>query len=1057
MLLLLPSGRADGPTGVSRRDISTGREGGNSSVPRRRRGGGIAVLEGPFCHCYGSRMLDSLLRDLQADDWFQSAVAASQVQERRQAAVTTVAVRADLEAALGRLGIRQLYTHQAETLQRAREGAHVVVSTPTASGKTLCFNLPVLETVLEARERGRDAHALYLFPLKALEHDQLKNLHRLRDALSLEATFHAAILDGDSRDAERKRLQQQPPHLLLTNPDMLHAALLPGHERWSRFFAGLRWIVLDELHTYRGVFGSHVLQILRRLLRLAAHYGAAPQVLAASATIRNPGELAQQLFGLPFVTVTESGAPAGPRSVFLLDPQAYALDFATTLFGRCVGAGVKTIAFCKSRRATELLYTWALQRFPALRGRTSAYRSGYLAEERREIEAALFGGTLQGVVSTSALELGIDVGGMDACILVGYPGSIMSTWQRGGRAGRGDGPAALFLVAGRDALDQYYVASPQTFFRATPEPAVVDATNPGIRAAHLLCAGAEQPLRHDEPAFADLDWPAARTALLQQGALLQSVDGEFWLPLQARPHRFVDLRQCGETYSIHRSEQPRRVLGTIGGSRVFHECHEGAVYMHRGAHLQVTDLDLERKRVQVVPTDGSSMTQARSAKHTEILEILASRRAGVTPVHFGRLRITQRITGYDKRSTADQKLLGSFALDLPPTIYETEGWWLELDPALGPALAAASQHRMGSLHAIEHACIALSPLFLLCDAADLGGITFTEHPQVPAGAVFVYDTFPGGIGLTARTFELAGELLQAVLERLEGCDCSAGCPGCVHSPRCGAGNYPLDKRRARSALRLLLGHAPLPRPPHPPATPPELPRPAPAPGLPAALAPELPRVTLLRREPRLSVLDLETRYAAAEVGGWRHIERMRLALAVVYDETLDRFTTYHETEVSALVEALFAADLVLGFNVLRFDYAVLAPYTRRLLARLPTFDMLRGLRERLGFRVSLDNLARATLERPKSADGLQSLAWVRQGRLDLVEEYCRRDVELTRDLFRHALASGTLCFERRGVRFRTPLLHWERQRLQDEALRAVAARWRTTSSQLWSAPRPAAG
>ena len=1009
-------------------------------------------------------MLDSLLRELSADDWFQSAVAASRVRERRPAAAATLALRPDLRAALERLGIGPLYTHQAEALRLARAGAHVVVSTPTASGKTLCFNLPVLETVLEARAAGRAAHALYLFPLKALEHDQLKSLHRLRDALGLEEAFRAAILDGDSRDAERRRLQEQPPHLLLTNPDMLHASLLPGHERWSRFFAGLRWIVLDELHTYRGVFGSHVLQILRRLRRLAAHYGAAPQVLAASATIRNPGQLAEQLFGLPFVTVSESGAPAGPRSLFLLDPQAHALDFATTLFGRCVGAGVKTIVFCKSRRATELLYTWALQRFPALRGRTSAYRSGYLAEERREIEAALFGGSLQGVVSTSALELGIDVGGMDACILVGYPGSIMSTWQRGGRAGRGDGPAALFLVAGRDALDQYYVAAPQTFFAATPEPAVVDATNPGIRAAHLLCAGAEQPLRHDEPAFADLEWPQARAALLRQGALLQSVDGEFWLPLQARPHRLVDLRQCGETYTIHRAESPRRVLGTIGGARVFHECHEGAIYMHRGAHLQVTDLDLERQRVHVVPADGSSMTQARSAKHTEILEVWASRHAGATALHFGRLRITQRITGYEKRSTYDQKLLGSFELDLPPTIYETEGWWLELDPNLVPALAAASHHRMGSLHAIEHACIALSPLFLLCEAADLGGITFTEHPQVPAGAIFVYDTFPGGIGLTARTFELAGELLQAVLQRLERCDCSAGCPGCVHSPRCGAGNYPLDKRGAQAALRWLLGHEPLPRPLRPPELPtglqpetsPGVSRAATTSGGPAAWTPEPPRALLLRREPRLSYLDLETRYAAAEVGGWRHIERMRLALAVVYDEKRDRFTTYHEPEVSALVEALFAADLVVGFNVLRFDYAVLAPYTRRLLSRLPTFDMLRGLRERLGFRVSLDNLARSTLGTPKSADGLQSIAWVRQGRLDLVEEYCRRDVELTRDLFRHALATGSLCFERRGVRFRTPPLDWELRRLGDEAQRACAARWRSATSRLGQAPRSAA-
>jgi len=994
-------------------------------------------------------MFESLLRELRADDWFQAALAASQVQDRRAATSSELALREDLGWALARLGIHGLFSHQAETLVHARAGRHVVIATPTASGKTLCFNLPVLETVLAARDTGHDARALYLFPLKALEQDQLKNLHRLRDAIGLRESFRAAILDGDTPQAERRRLQQDPPHLLLTNPDMLHASLLPGHERWAQFFTGLRWIVLDELHTYRGVFGSHVLQILRRLRRIAAHYGAAPQVIAASATIRNPGELARALFGLPFTTVTASGAPAGPRSVFLLDPESHALDFATTLFGRCIRAGVKTIVFCKSRRATELLYTWALERFPDLRGRISAYRSGYLAEERREIEAALFGGRLQGVISTSALELGIDVGGMDACILVGYPGSIMSTWQRGGRAGRGEGPAGLFLVAGHDALDQYYVSAPQDFFRATPEPAIVDATNPAIRAGHLLCAGAEQPLRHDEPALEDIDWPSARADLQRRGQLLQSVDGEFWMPLQLRPHRLVDIRQIGETYTIHHEDHPRRVLGTVGGARVFAECHEGAVYLHRGAHLQVTSLDIEHRRVRVAAADGSFYTQPRAAKHTEILEILATRTVGATTAHFGRLRITQRITGFEKRATFDQKLLGTFELELPATIYETEGLWLEIDPGVLHALESSSRHRMGSLHAVEHACIALSPLFMLCDAADLGGITFPEHGQVPGGAIFVYDTTPGGIGLTRRTFELLDELLDTVLRRIVACPCDEGCPGCVHSPRCGAGNYPLDKRGAEKALHLLLGHEPIP-----PLPPRAMPLPAPPPTSPPMVLAQPPPLRPTR-DLRVLYFDVETRYAASEIGGWRHIDRMRLALAVAYDETTQRFKCYREQDVDALVDALFAADLVVGFNVLRFDYVVLGAYTRRMLARVPTFDILQALRQQLGFRTSLANLAGATLGAAKSADGLQSILWVRQGRLDLVESYCQQDVELTRALFRHALERGSLCFDRRGVRFRTPPLGWELRALVDSARRTSAARLHTSSSRLF-APLPRA-
>jgi DEAD/DEAH box helicase domain-containing protein len=990
-------------------------------------------------------MFDRLLAKLRTEDWFTSALAANRQQPARPGVHSDVPLRDDLREALQRSGIERLFQHQTEVLRLARQGRNVVVATPTASGKTLCFNLPVLERVLEAREQQQDAFALYLFPLKALEHDQLKSLHRLRDAIGLHEAFRAAVLDGDTKEAERKRLRQEPPDLLLTNPDMLHASILPGHERWGRFFSSLRFVVLDELHTYRGVFGSHVLHVLRRLLRVAAHYGSSPQVIAASATIRNPGELAEQLFALPFDTIAENGAPAGPRHVMLLDPPNHGLDFAASLFGRCVRAGVKTIVFCKSRRATELLYTWVLDRQPKLRGRVSAYRSGYLAEERRQIESELFGGRLQGVVSTSALEMGIDVGGLDAAILVGYPGSIMSTWQRGGRAGRGQSPAGLFLVAGHDALDQFYVTAPDAFFRAEPEAAVVDACNPGIRASHLLCAGAEVPLRTEESVYEDLDWPSARCALQRAGQLLQTVDGELWVPLQPRPHREVDIRQIGDTYSIHRQGNERRILGTIGGSRVFAECHEGAVYLHRGAHLEVTRLDLEHHRVTVTPADGTFFSVARSAKQTEILEVLDSRPLGSTRVHFGRVRITQRITGYEKRSTYDQKLLGTFELDLPPTIYETEGLWIDIDARLKQELESRGNHRMGSLHGIEHACIALSPLFTLCDPSDLGGITFTEHPQTRQGAVFVYDTYPGGIGLSARTFGILGDLLDAVRRRIERCDCDSGCPGCVHSPRCGSGNHPLDKSGTHAALRLLLELEPLP-----PAM--SSGRSAP---LPVPPPPSTPHVAQPRGlEPRVLYFDVETRYSALEVGGWHRIDQMGLALAVVYDEACERFVTFFEPQATELVDMLFGADLVVGFNLLRFDYTVLSAYTQRELGRLPTFDMLVRLHERLGFRPSLGMLATATLGSAKSADGLQSLAWVRAGRLDLVEEYCKRDVALTRDLFQRALRDGTLCIERRGLRLRTPPLDWELNRIVQDAARATAARVRSGRSPLLNPPPP---
>ena len=1042
-------------------------------------------------------MLQRILQELQADPHFGPSISAARRQDAAAAVTAEIALRPDLAGALKHLGISALYTHQAEALRKARAGANVVVATPTASGKTLCFNLPVIETILEATESGKSAHALYLFPLKALEQDQLKNLHRLRDAIGLHETFRAAILDGDTRPPQRQRLRQDPPHILISNPDMLHASILPGHERWSHFFAGLRYIVLDELHTYRGVFGSHVLHILRRLRRIAEFYGSRPQILAASATIHNPAELSEQLFGLPFETVRENGSPRGPRHVLLIDPPAGALGFATLLFSRLVRAGVKTIAFCKSRRATELLCSWAIERHPELKGRISAYRSGYLPEERREIESALFGGHLDGVVSTSALEMGIDVGGLDAAILVGYPGSIMSTWQRGGRAGRGDEPAALFLVAGQDALDQYWISSPGSFFSAAAEAAVVDPCNTGIRASHLLCAGAELPLRPEESAWQDVEWKTARDDLHRRGLLLQNVEGNAWMPLMSRPHREVDIRQIGETFTIHHQKQERRTLGTIGGSRACAECHEGAVYLHRGQHLRVTQLDLERKRVLVEQADGRVFTVARSAKHTEILSVDDTRALGSTTMHFGRLRITQRITGYEKRATLDQKLLGTFELDLPPTIYETMGLWMEIDDGIVRGLDQGDRHRMGSLHGVEHAFISLSPLFTLCDASDLGGITFTAHPQVRRGAIFIYDSYPGGIGLAARAYEILPRVLDAIRQRIEDCPCEQGCPRCIHSPRCGSGNHPLDKSGSVLTLRLLLqlqappppAQASLPENPGASVTDSE----AIAAALPARLVaaphtpvgastrslPDTPLVSqvvsphgvlvpalhtgrlaqtrdLDLLQPRIVTFDLETKLSAAQVGGWGRIERMRLALAVTHDASTDTFTTYREDDVDTLIDNLLQADLVVGYNVERFDYRVLSAYTHKRLSRIATFDMLLKLHTRLGFRLSLGGLAQATLDAGKSADGLQSLAWVAQGRYDLVERYCRMDVQLTRDLFYYALQHGYLIFERKGLRFRTPPLEWRMQEILQVAARARARQIRDHQSLIVAADLPQA-
>jgi DEAD/DEAH box helicase domain-containing protein len=448
------------------------------------------------------------------------------------------------------------------------------------------------------------------------------------------------------------------------------------------------------------------------------------------------------------------------------------------------------------------------------------------------------------------------------------------------------------------------------------------------------------------------------------------------------------------------------VIGTIGAGRVFSECHVGAVYLHRGRQFLVTDLDLDGQRVRVRAVDAPFFTRALSDKETEILSRDAARPAGHFRLLRGRLRVTTRVTGFERRRIHGQDLLGSEPLDLPPTSFETTGLWLEIPDEIPAALRAAAGHPMGALHAVEHAALALFPLFALCDRHDVGGITTLAHPQVGRAAIFLYDGHPGGLGLCTSLWERVESLLEATLERVRDCGCETGCPACVHSPRCGNGNRPIDKAGAERALRLLLAHEPLPRAEREPQ-----PEPAPAPAL--AVVPAPP--------PRLVFLDLETQRAAEEVGGWHNAHLMRVSLAVTWDGDPGRFETWRERDVHALLARLAEADLVVGFNVLRFDYRVLGAYAAHDLARLPTFDLLEAIRERIGFRLPLGHLAEENLGAPKSGDGLQALAWWKEGRLDLLETYCRRDVELLRDLFERAVAQGHLLFRTRaGERVRVP-------------------------------------
>jgi DEAD/DEAH box helicase domain-containing protein len=1049
-----------------------------------------------------------------------------------------------LAGALARGGVERLWSHQAEGIAAVRRRRDVLITTPTASGKSLVFQLPALAEAAA----GGPGRGLFLFPLKALGQDQRGKLRRLAADAGLDAEQAGCeIYDGDTPPARRAAIRKQPPRVVISNPDMLHLGILGAWTGWGPLLADLSWIVLDELHTYRGIFGSHFHHVLQRLLRLCRAVGGDPVLIASSATAANAGQFAAELTGREFHWIAESGAPREGRHLLLVRPSGSPYTAALRLLVRCLEAGLKTIVFTKARRITELMYSWLLRQEPELASRVASYRAGFLPEERRGIERALFDGRLDGVISTSALELGIDVGGLDACILVGYPGSMMATWQRSGRVGRDGRESITALVAMPDALDQYFLDHPEQFLERPCERLVVDPGNQPVARGHLVCAAAELPL--DPRQARDRAYLARHRetldGLLRQGHLLVAApagpeaagrpeaaeagggeagaekgakgegrgegarseaepqdppdgraaespgsgDGAPWsgeiFCLRRRPQRLINLRGGGNTFAI--LDGRGRLIGTVDGVRALRECHPGAVYLHAGRQFLVAELDLDERRVRAAAADLDYFTTPLTEKQTEVLELLrqpAPLDGGPLVAFLGRLKVTEWVVGFERKRVHGQETIDQTPLDLPPVEFETVGLWWRAPRHFEETLRRAGEHFLGALHASEHAAISLFPLLALCDRGDVGGISYPFHPQVGCGAVFVYDGHPGGVGITARGYEDLAGLLDRVLQLLAGCPCERGCPSCVQSPRCGNGNRPLDKPGAMRLLRLLLGReqpavpavpplavAPplLASPPAPAVTPPpvappvelvdaveveeveELEETAIAPGLapaepaggdswrrarlppppsaPAALAaaPTLPgglspEQTRRHHElPSTVLFDVETLRSAADVGGFGNCHRMGVAIAVACFLEEGRFATFGEAQVGELAAALRRATLVVGFNVKRFDYRVLAGYTGEDYCRtLPTLDLLEDVHRRLGFRVGMGRLALDTLGLGKSADGLQSLEWVKQGRIDLVESYCRRDVEILRDLYLHGRREGCLFYQdrRREVRLR---------------------------------------
>jgi DEAD/DEAH box helicase domain-containing protein len=691
-----------------------------------------------------------------------------------------------------------LFSHQREAWDAAQRGEHVIVTTGTASGKTLAFNLPVLDAL--AREPKN--RALYLYPTKALAQDQLRTLQTLN-----VPRVRAAIYDGDTEIDRRWQIRKWA-NLILTNPDMLHVGVLPHHDRWGDVLQNLRYVVVDEAHVYRGVFGSHVGNVLRRLRRAAAMYGAEPQFLLATATIANPGDLARSLLGVETTVVGEDGAPRAERTVVLWNPElldeelgvrASALGDASRLLADLAQRGLRTICFAKSRRAAELIHRFAADRLDGdLRKRLAPYRAGYTPQQRREIERRLVEGELLGVSATDALELGIDIGLLDCAISVGFPGTMASLRQQWGRAGRRAHGLAV-LIASEDALDQYFMREPETLFGRRVEAAILDHANPRVLDGHVRSAAFEAPI--DDADRATLgDMALERAAALPE--LKRTPRGWVWAGREY-PAAQIPLRSTTpDSFSVVDVEDGT-LLGIVERERAYSTVHDGAVYLHLGEQYLVRELDLEARRALVEPFSGDWYTQPKKDTMTEIAEPLRTERRLGMDVTFGRVVVTEQVVGYQRKSVRDQSTIDLVRLELPQTEFETEAVWYLPEPE---QLAELEREPvlLGTLHAAEHAMIAILPLWAMCDRWDIGGLSTNAHPQTGRPTIFVYDGHPGGVGITERGFDVFEGWVEDTARMLAGCPCQSGCPSCVQSPKCGNLNEPLDKGGALTLLRRLL-------------------------------------------------------------------------------------------------------------------------------------------------------------------------------------------------------------------------------------------------------------
>jgi DEAD/DEAH box helicase domain-containing protein len=727
---------------------------------------------------------------------------ASEEERRSRPAPLPAELDRGLAEALGRVGIDSLYTHQLRAYETAAE-SNLVITSGTASGKSLAFNLPVLDGIA-ARPKDR---ALYLYPTKALAQDQARKLAQLRPP-----NLREAIYDGDTPREERPAIRRRS-NLVLTNPDMLHVALLPNHKSWGDFFANLEWVVVDEAHTYRGVFGSHVANVLRRLRRLARAYGREPRFLLASATIANPVELAERLVGTPFELVDDDGAPRAGREIAMWNPplldersgaRRSALSEAADLLAELVSHNVRTICFLKSRRGIELIQRFARENLerrgkPELAKRIAPYRGGYTPQQRREIESRLSSGELLAVVATDALELGIDVGELDAAICVTFPGTVASLRQMWGRAGRRRRGLAVY-VAGQDALDQFFCRHPEEFLGRPVEAAILDHGNEQIAARHLIAAAYELPLSDEDDEVFGPEWRQRAERLLEAGEL-RGVGGK----LMPRRAEFVanriPLRSASADSVAVIERDAGEMLGLVEAERAFTTVHPGAVYLHLGRSYEVDRLDVEERRAIVSAFDGDWYTRPKKETEIYIERVHEQREVAGVQLSFGEVSVTEQVIAFQRVSVSDQEPIDIVALELPEQNFVTQALWYVLPDPLSRKLP--TEALLGSLHATEHSQIAVLPLIAMCDRWDIGGLSTNVHFQTGRSTIFIYDGHPGGVGITKRGYEQFERLLGDAERLIAECPCESGCPSCVQSPKCGNLNEPLHKAGALELMELM--------------------------------------------------------------------------------------------------------------------------------------------------------------------------------------------------------------------------------------------------------------